>query len=170
MNVSPGERRKIDPDYFSLRIRRALQAAEPEEYMDDPLAGAVAPDAGDLLSEEFTSLSDHPEVVAADLVVVEAEAGDLLSEEFTSLSDHPEVVAADLVVVEAEAAVMEAEDAGLTDELAMWRLDRARAAKREVLVRLQRQRAVAHTQRAVSRVAQVVPLRRFAVVEGGAAA
>ncbi|MEV6226537.1 hypothetical protein AB0L88_01440 [Saccharopolyspora shandongensis] len=144
MNVSPGESRveRIDPEYFSLRIRKALdEDVEPEGYMDDPLAGVVDPDVDDLLVEEFVPLAVHPDAV---------EAG--------------------VAVVEAEAAVLQAEDAGLTNELAMRRLDRARAAEREVLVLLQKRRAAGHTRRAVSRVAQVVPLRRFAVVEGGAAA
>ncbi|MGW1678555.1 hypothetical protein [Saccharopolyspora sp. NPDC002376] len=144
MNVFPGAHQagEITPEYFALHIRKALdEESGPEEYMDDPLAGVAGPGQGELLVEEFASLAEHPEVVAAGLAVVEAEA-----------------------------AVMEAEDAGVTDELAMWRLDKARAAERKVLAGLQRRRALAHTERAVSRVAQVVPMRRFAVIEGGAAA
>ncbi|MDA3644156.1 hypothetical protein LZ318_31910 [Saccharopolyspora indica] len=131
----------IDPEYFALQIRRAFGTeAGPEGYMDDPLADVADPGQDELLAE------------------------------FASLATHPEVVAAGLAVTEAEAAVMEAEDASVTDELAMRRLDKARAAERQVLVTLQRRRAMAHTERAVTRVAQVVPMRRFAVLEGGAAA
>lgn len=132
---------RADSDYFSLGVRQALHAPdEPDTYLDDPLAGVSGPDEAELLGE------------------------------FAALADHPDVIAADMAVTQAEEAVLSAEEAGVTDELAMRRLDQARAAKRTVLVRLQKQRAAGHTQRAVSRVAQVVPLRRFAVIEGGAAA
>lgn len=143
MDISPGSRHAIDPDFFSLRVRQALRGAvEPEEFADDPLNGVGEP------SEDF-----------------------LTAEEFTPLASHTEVIEAGARVVEAEAAVLAAEEAGVTDELAMRRLERARAAEREVLVRLQLRRAVGHTERAVSRVAQVVPLRpRLVVLAGGEAA
>ncbi|WP_433868460.1 hypothetical protein [Saccharopolyspora sp. CA-218241] len=87
------------------------------------------------------------------------------------LADHPEVVEAEVRVVDAESAVLAAEDAGHSDEVAMARLDRARRERDAVLVRLQQRRAVAHTVRAESRAAQVVPMRRrFAVIAGGEAA
>lgn len=126
------QRGAVDPDYFSLGVRRAMhEPLEPEDL----------------------------EVVSA------------LPEEPASLMDHPEAIEAAARVAEAEAAVMRAEDAGSPDELAMRRLDRARAEERAVLVRLQKARTVAHTERAESRVAQVISLRpRLALVEGGEAA
>lgn len=144
MSVFPGERDRgeITPEYFALRIRKAFGEAEsPDEYLDDPLEGVADPGWDELLAEEYGPLATHPEVVAAGVAVTEAEA-----------------------------AVLRAEDAGVTDELAMRRLESARAEERKVLINLQRRRAVAHTERAASRAAQVVPLRRFAVIEGGAAA
>ncbi|MBE9375588.1 hypothetical protein IQ251_14135 [Saccharopolyspora sp. HNM0983] len=86
------------------------------------------------------------------------------------LFSHPAAIEAAEAVLAAETAVLEAEDAGVTDELAMQRLDKARAAERDVLVRLQKARTAAHTARAGSRAAQVLPLRPFRVIEGGAAA
>lgn len=105
-----------------------------------------------------------------DYLVGVAGPGEVL-EEFSSTALHSAVIAAGAQVAEAEAAVMRAEDAGSPDELAMRRLDRARAEERAVLVRLQKARTVAHTERAESRVAQVISLRpRLALVEGGEAA
>lgn len=143
LNEFAAGRRELDPDFFSLRVRQALHGStEPEEFADNAPSRVGEP------GEDF-----------------------LMEEEFTSLASHPEVIEAGARVVEAEAAVLAAEDAGVTDELAMRRLDRARAVEREVLVRLQLRRTVGHTDRAVSRVAQVVPLRpRLVVLAGGEAA
>ena len=142
MRIDVGAERKVlDPDYFSLRIRQAC-TSEAEEggdcHPDDYLAGLCEPSSA------------------------------VLAGEFAVLASHPDVVEAGAAVVDAEAAVMAAEDAGVPDELAMRRLDKARAAEQAVLVRLQRRRALAHTARAESRVAVVVPLHaaRSAQVRG----
>lgn len=134
---------ELTPDYFSLRVRQAVHGELALElYPDDPLAGVAEPDEAELFAGEATELATHPEVV---------EAGAL--------------------VADAEAAVFEAEDAGGVDEVSMRRLDRARAAERAVLVRLQKARSVAHTVRSESRAAQVVALRpRLGVIRGGEAA
>ncbi|MFD0919657.1 hypothetical protein ACFQ16_07870 [Saccharopolyspora rosea] len=137
----------IDPDYFSLRVRQALSGAvEPEDYLDDALAALAGPGDDEVMAQEFGVLASHPEVVAA---------GER--------------------VVAAEVAVLEAEAAGVTDKLAMRRLERARAEERAVLVRLQKRRALGHTVRSQSRVAQVIALqarfpRRFSMIRGGEAA
>jgi hypothetical protein len=132
MKPFAGERRILDPEYFSLTVRCALREDELE-----------APEP----SQDHTGVS---------------------VDEFDVLAAHPEVIEAGAVVVDAEAAVLAAEDAGVPDELAMRRLDKARAAERAVLTRLQRRRAMAHTAPAVSRTAQVVPLHaaRSAQVRG----
>jgi hypothetical protein len=133
-----GERREMSPEYFSLTVRQALQGGvDPDRYMDDPLSGLTGPGPEELLPGEFVALALHPEVV---------EAG--------------------VEVADAEAAVMRAEDAGVTDELAMRRLDKARAHQRATLARLQRERSVAHTVRARTRTAQVIQLRPAARAGG----
>lgn len=133
---------ELDPDYFSLRVRQAMRGELEQELYPDDL-----------------------------LEVADDDVEELFAESSTELATHPEVVAAGVAVADAEAAVLAAEDAGVVDELAMRRLDRARAAERAVLVRLQKARTVSHTVRAESRVAQVVALRpRLMVVEGGEAA
>lgn len=133
---------ELDPDYFSLRVRQAMRGELERELYPDDLLEVADDDVEELFAESSTELATHPEVV---------EAG--------------------VAVADAEAAVLAVEDAGVADELAMRRLDRARAAERAVLVRLQKARTVSHTVRAESRVAQVVALRpRLMVVEGGEAA
>lgn len=85
----------------------------------------------------------HPEALLTE--VTEPAGDDLLAEEFAALAMHSDVIEAGVAVSEAEAAVLAAEDAGAVDQVAMRRLDRARAEERAVLVRLQRERTVAHT-------------------------
>lgn len=141
-NVFPGESGAVDPDYFALRVRQALR-----EQGGDP-----------------ESYPDDPLESVAD------PGADELGE-FVCIAEHPDVIEAEEKVTSAEIAVLVAEDAGAPDEVAMRRLDKAREARRAVLVRLQKRRVVAHTQRAVSRPAQVVPMRpALRVVAGGEAA
>jgi hypothetical protein len=138
MSVVPGERPVVDPEYFSLTVRQALRGPISQDlYPDDPLSGLADPGPDELLPGEFGALALHPEVV---------EAG--------------------VEVADAEAAVMRAEDAGVADELAMRRLDKAQARQRATLVRLQRERSVAHTVRARTRTAQVIQLRPAALAGG----
>lgn len=134
---------EVDPEYFALTVRRAVreQDIELDPHPVDYLAGVAGPDAEELLFGETAALVEHPEVVGADERVLEAEA-----------------------------AVISAEDAGQSDELARRRLDRARQERRAVLVRLQKARTAVHTRRADMRAAQVLPLRPFRVIRGGEAA
>jgi hypothetical protein len=131
-----GERREVDPEYFSLTIRQALRAPTQDPYPDDPLSGLAGP------------------------------GPDLLLDEYVALALHPDALEAGVEVADAEAAVMRAEDAGVTDELAMRRLDKARAAELATLKRLQRERSVAHTVRVRTRTAQVIQLRSAALAGG----
>lgn len=107
----------MDPDYFSLGVRRAMHEMPELDGPEDRSLGDE--DGPELLNE--------------------------LPEEPLSLMEHPEVIEAGDQVAEAEAAVLRAEDAGISDEIAMRRLDRARSDERALLVRLQRERAAAHT-------------------------
>lgn len=108
-----------DHDNLSLGVHRAMHEMPEFDGPDDGSPGDV--DVSALLS--------------------------VLPEESLSLMEHPEVIEAGAQAAEAEAAVLRAEDAGISDEIAMHRLDRARSEERAVLVRLQRARAVAHTVR-----------------------
>lgn len=138
LTTTSGDRGPIDPEYFSLTVRQALRGqVAPDEYLDDSLAAVTGTVPAELTSEDFAALALHPGVIDAGVAVVDAEV-----------------------------AVLAAEDAGAPDELAMRRLDKARARQLSVLKQLQVRRAMAHTTRARSRVAQVVPLR---AVAGGAA-
>jgi hypothetical protein len=129
--------RQVDPDYFSLRVRQALRSEfdEPEPYSDNPLEQVGEPGEGELSGEEFAELATHPDVIEAAAAVADAEA-----------------------------AVLAAEDVGATDELAMRRLDRARAVERAVLVQVQKARTVPAS-------FQIVPMgRRRTKLRGGEAA
>ncbi|WP_258348265.1 hypothetical protein [Saccharopolyspora gregorii] len=134
---------QVDPEYFSLKVRQAFgeHDVEPDPYPVDFLEGLSGPSPEDLL------LAGHGE-----------------------LSEHPDVAEADERVLAAEIAVLDAEDAGRSDELAQRRLDKARSQRRSVLVRLQKKRTAVHTHRSQTRPAQVLPLRPFRVVRGGEAA
>lgn len=104
---------------------------------------------------------EEPEVDPDDqLIEAEAAEEELLME----LTAHPDVIEAGAVVADAEAAVIAAEDAGMTDEVAMRRLDQARAAERAVLVRLQKARTVTHTVRSDQNEARRGPDSAFGEV------
>lgn len=124
--------RQVDPDFFSIRARKAVGSdLEREPYPDDPLSEIEGPCEEDLIGEE--------------------------------LHVHAQVAEAGAAVRDAEAAVLAAEDAGAPDEVAMRRLEQARAAEWAVLVGLQKARTEATESRRKMRP-------HLSVLRGGEAA